>query len=52
MPTRLSRRAPDGNLTVRDVEELITATSDAQAKLAYSAAILHYEELGLQEKKH
>src|SRR5690349_20545568 len=28
----ISRRAPDGNLTVRDVEELITATSDAQAK--------------------
>jgi hypothetical protein len=45
----ISRRAPDGNLTVRDVEELITATSDAQAKTAYCAAILHYEELGLQE---
>jgi hypothetical protein len=45
----ISRRSPDGNLTARDIEELITATSDAQAKITYCTELLHYEELGLQK---
>jgi hypothetical protein len=30
----IARRSPDGNLSPRDTEELIAATSDAQGKLA------------------
>ena len=48
----ITRRSPDGNLTARDIEELITATSDAQAKISYSTGVLHYEELGLQSVQH
>lgn len=46
----ISRRSPDGTLTARDIEELVTATSDAQAKITYCTAVLHYEDLGLQQK--
>jgi hypothetical protein len=46
----IARRSPDGNLTPRDVEELITATSEAQAKLAYSTLLLRLEENALQKK--
>ena len=48
----ITRRSPDGNLTARDIEELIAATSDAQAKISYSTGVLHYEELGLQSVQH
>lgn len=48
----IARRSSDGSLTGRDIEELMTATSVMQAKLAYCARVLHYEEFGLQEKKH
>jgi glucose/arabinose dehydrogenase len=44
----IARRAPDGNLSARDVDELITATSDAQGKLAFVARMLQFEELGLK----
>jgi hypothetical protein len=46
----IARRSPDGNLTPRDVEELITATSEAQAKVAYSTLLLRLEENALQKK--
>jgi hypothetical protein len=46
----IARRSPDGNLTSRDIEELITATSEAQAKLAYSTLLLRLEENALQKK--
>jgi hypothetical protein len=46
----IARRSPDGNLTPRDIEELITATSEAQAKLAYSTLLLRLEENALQKK--
>ena len=46
----IARRSPDGNLRPRDIEELITATSEAQAKLAYSTLLLRLEENALQKK--
>ena len=46
----IARRSPDGNLTPRDIEELTTATSEAQAKLAYSTLLLRLEENALQKK--
>jgi hypothetical protein len=46
----IARRSPDGNLTPRDVEELITATSEVQAKVAYSTLLLRLEENALQKK--
>ena len=46
----IARRSPDGNLTLRDIEELITATSEVQAKVAYSTLLLRLEENALQKK--
>ena len=46
----IARRSPDGNLTPRDIEELITATSEVQAKVAYSTLLLRLEENALQKK--
>jgi hypothetical protein len=46
----IARRSPDGNLTTRDIEELITATSEVQAKVAYSTLLLRLEENALQKK--
>jgi hypothetical protein len=46
----IARRSPDGNLTPRDIEELTAATSEAQAKLAYSTLLLRLEENALQKK--
>jgi hypothetical protein len=46
----IARRSPDGNLTPRDIEELITATSEAQGKVAYSTLLLRLEENALQKK--
>lgn len=43
----IARRAPDGALTPRDVDELITATSEAQGKLAFSKRILQFVQMGL-----
>ena len=44
------RRSPDGNLTPRDIEELITVTSEVQAKVAYLTLLLRLEENALQKK--
>lgn len=44
----ISRRAPNGDLTRRDIDDLIAATSDSQGKLALAAKFLEFEKLGLQ----
>ena len=44
--------SPDGNLSTRDTEELITATSETQGKLAYAAKFLSYEATELQKTLH
>ncbi|HWY41143.1 MAG TPA: hypothetical protein VNX27_10145 [Chthoniobacterales bacterium] len=46
----IARRSPDGNLTPRDIEELITTTSEVQAKVAYGTLLLRLEENALQKK--
>ena len=46
----IARRSPDGNLTPRDIEELITVTSEVQAKVAYLTLLLRLEENALQKK--
>jgi hypothetical protein len=43
----IARRAPDGTLSPRDVDELITATSEAQGKLTNTARVLQFEQKGL-----
>ena len=50
LPRAIARRSPDGNLTPRDIEELITATSEVQAKVVYSTLLLRLEENALQKK--
>lgn len=41
------RRDPNGALNSRDVDELITATSEAQGKLGFSKQILQFVQMGL-----
>jgi hypothetical protein len=48
----IAHRSPDGNLSTRDTEELITATSETQGKLAFAAKFLSYEATGLQKAGH
>lgn len=48
----IAERAPDGNLSSRDVEELISATSEAQGRLALLSRLLHYAKDGLQGVSH
>lgn len=44
----ISHRAPNGDLSRKDIEDLIAATSDSQGKLALAAKFLEFEILGLQ----
>ena len=44
----IARRAADGPLTARDMEELLTATSQAQGQMAFAERILHFEQVGLK----
>jgi len=44
----IANRAADGALSTRDVDELIAATSEAQARLAYAERVFHYEGMGLE----
>jgi hypothetical protein len=44
----IARRAPDGSLSPRDIEELIAATSEAQGKVAITAMLLGIEDNYLQ----
>jgi hypothetical protein len=48
----IAERAPDGNLSTRDVEELTSATSEAQGRLALLSRLLHYAKDGLQGVSH
>jgi hypothetical protein len=48
----IAHRSPDGNLSTRDTEELITATSETEGKLEYAAKFLGYEAIGLQKAGH
>jgi hypothetical protein len=43
----IARRSPDGILSPRDIDELITATSDAQGKLAFTEILMQFEEKSL-----
>jgi hypothetical protein len=47
----IARRSPDGNYSPRETEELLTATSEAQGKLAFTARLLSFEGLGLPASK-
>jgi hypothetical protein len=40
----IAERAPDGNLSPQDTEDLIRATSEAKGKLAYAAKLFGYDE--------
>jgi hypothetical protein len=44
----IAERAPDGNLSSRDIEELMSATSEAQGRLALLIKLLQYASDGLQ----
>jgi hypothetical protein len=44
----IAQRAPDGALTARDREELLTATSQTQGQMAFAERILHFEQTGLK----
>jgi hypothetical protein len=43
----IARRAPGESLSSRDIEELITATSDTQGKVAFTQKLLEFEGRGL-----
>lgn len=43
----IAHRAPNDSLSKRDIEELISATSDSQGKLAFAAKLLGFEKIGL-----
>jgi hypothetical protein len=45
----IAGRMPDGQLSPRDVEELITATSESQGRLAFVGKLLSFEEIGLKK---
>jgi hypothetical protein len=47
LASAIAKRAPKGDYTPRDVEELITATSEAQGRLEYLTFLLQVEEKGL-----
>jgi hypothetical protein len=48
----IAQRAPDGSLSSRDIEELISATSEAQGRLALVIKLLRYARDGLQDVSH
>lgn len=48
----IARRAPDGVLSSRDIEELMSATSEAQGRVALLSRLLHYAKDGLQDLSH
>jgi hypothetical protein len=45
----IARRSPDGNLAQQDIEAPITATSEAQGKVAITAMLLGIEDDWLQK---
>jgi hypothetical protein len=48
----IARRAPNGNLSSQDIEELMSATSEAQGRVALLRRLLHYANDGLQDVSH
>ena len=44
----IARRAPDGNLSSQDIAELMSATSEAQGRVALLRRLLQYARDGLQ----
>jgi hypothetical protein len=48
----IARRARDGNLSSWDIEELMSATSEAQGRVALLSRLLHYANDGLQDISH
>ena len=47
LASAIAKRAPKGDYTSRDMEELITATSEAQGRLEYLTYLLRVDENGL-----
>jgi hypothetical protein len=47
----IAARSPDGNLTPQDIDALITATSEAQGRVAITAMLLGIEDKTLQEHR-
>ena len=45
----IAHRAPDGSLTAHDIEELITATSEARGEATFLVRLLQIEEANLSE---
>jgi hypothetical protein len=45
----IAHRAPDGSLTARDIEEMITATSEARAEASFLLRLLQIEKADLLE---
>jgi hypothetical protein len=43
----IAHRSTNGDLLPGDIQELVTATSECQAKLAFASQLLKYEERGL-----
>ncbi len=43
----ITRRGPNSALSLHDIDELVTTTSEAQGKLDFVARMLRYEEKGL-----
>jgi hypothetical protein len=46
----IAKRAADGNVSAQDAQELVTATSEAQGKLTFTAKLLRFEAHGLQQR--
>lgn len=44
----IARRAPNGGLSPKDIDDLIAATSDSQGKIAFAVKLLGFEKMGLQ----
>ena len=44
----IARRVPDGRFSPQDIDELISATSNAQGKLAFAERLLQFEQAGLK----
>jgi hypothetical protein len=45
----ISRRSPDGNLSLREIDELNSATSEAQDRRALLINLLHYAKDDLED---
>lgn len=44
----IARRAPDGALTSREMDDLLSATSEAQGQLAFAEQMVGFEQAGLK----